>query len=270
MKPSAGSGRVRDCSKIAARPPRHLEAVLIVRSTFVLSSILTVLSFAIPVTVTAQRVAKDDLLSAPEPQAQQTQQSTPAQQQPSTQQQSQPANPPNLSDLGFSTEQTKADPKLQARLDRRTHMLKVHQKLGLITLAPMAAALFTGPMAKGEGRDGQPFRAPSDANLDFHAALGGLTAAMYFTTAWYAIDAPRIPGTHHRGPIRFHEALAFIHGPGMIATPILGIMAYNQEQRGERVHGAASAHGAVAGITVAAYAASMLAVSWPPRFPHRH
>ena len=200
-----------------------------------------------------------ELPSAPVPQAQQSQQ-----------QPSQPGNPPNLSDLGFSTEQTKADPKLQARLDRRTHMLKVHQKLGLITLAPMAATLITGPMAKGEGKNGQPYRAPSDANLDFHAALGGVTAAMYFATAWYAIDAPRIEGTHHKGPIRLHEALAFIHGPGMIATPILGVMAYHQEQNGQRVHGVASAHGAVAGITIAAYATSMLAVSWPPKFLHRH
>jgi len=219
-----------------------------------------------PLALSAQSVATASLPDAPgAPQQQTTQQPNS-----SSSQQTQPAKPPDLSDLGFSPQQTKSDPQLQAKLERRTHMLKVHQRLGLITLAPMAAALFTGPMAKGEGRDGTPFRAPSDANLDFHAALGGLTTAMYFTTAWYAIDAPRIAGTHHRGPIRFHEALAFIHAPGMIATPILGIMAYRQEQNGERVHGAASAHGAVAGITVAAYAASMLAVSWPPKFLHRH
>lgn len=225
---------------------------------------------SLPLSGGAQSALTAELPDAPVAQAPQPAQ-TPSQQQgqQSTSQQ-QPENPPDLNDLGFSKEQTKADPKLQARLDRRSHMLKVHQKLGLITLAPMAAALFTGPLAKGEGEHGQTFKAPSDANLDFHAALGGLTAAMYFTTAWYAIDAPRIPGTHHRGPIRFHEALAFIHGPGMIATPILGIMAYHQEMNGERVHGAASAHGAVAGITVAAYAASMIAVSWPPRWPHRH
>jgi hypothetical protein len=147
-------------------------------------------------------------------------------------------------------------------------MLKVHQRLGMYTLIPMAAALITGPQAKAKGRNGQTITEPSSANLDFHAALGGLTAAMYFTTAWYAIDAPRIPGTTHRGPIRLHEALAFIHGPGMIATPILGIMAYNQENNGERVHGAASAHDAVAITTVLSYAASIVAVSWPPFHKH--
>jgi hypothetical protein len=238
-----------------------------VRSSYWYWAQAVVLSLSLSAGSAAQSISSDGLPSAPEPQQTAPQQ---GQQQQPGQQPSQPATPPDLSDLGFSKEQTKADPKLQALLDRRTHMLKVHQRLGLITLIPMAATLFTGPLAKGEGEHGQTFKAPSDANLDFHAALGGLTAAMYFTTAWYAIDAPRIPGTHHRGPIRFHEALAFIHGPGMIATPTLGIMAYHQEQNGERVHGAASAHGAVAGVTIAAYAASMLAVSWPPKIWHRH
>jgi hypothetical protein len=240
-----------------------------VRSQTFFGFVAALLSLSICAHSAAQSVMSDDLPSAPEP-AQQQQPAPsqpPAQQQPTQQP---PANPPDLSDLGFSNQQTQADPKLQALLDRRTHMLKVHQKLGLITLAPMAAALITGPMAKGKGKNGQPYTAPSDANLDFHAALGGVTAAMYFTTAWYAIDAPRIKGTHHRGPIRFHEALAFIHGPGMIATPILGVMAYNQEKNGHRPSGAASMHGAVADITIAAYVTSMVAVSWPPKFLHRH
>jgi hypothetical protein len=248
-----------------------------VRSKAFVGFIPLVLSLSIPLNSAAQSARVDDLPSAPEPAQQQQQQTPPATQQQTApqqpapgQQQTQPANPPNLNDLGFSPEQTKADPKLQARLERRTYMLKVHQRLGLITLAPMAAALITGPMAKGKGKNGQVYQAPTDANLDFHAALGGLTTAMYVATAWYAIDAPRIPGTHHRGPIRFHEALAFIHGPGMIATPILGVMAYNQEQNGQRPHGAAAAHAAVADVTIAAYAAAMLAVSWPPKFIHRH
>lgn len=170
---------------------------------------------------------------------------------------------PSLQDLGFSQQQTQANPALQARLNRRSEMLKIHQRLGLITLAPMAAALITGPMAKTEGRDGQIIKAPSSANLDVHAALGSATAALYFTTAYYAMFAPRIPGEKKRGAIRMHEALAFIHGPGMILTPILGAMAFNQEQNGEKVHGIASAHGAVATVTALAYGASIVAVAWP-------
>ena len=170
---------------------------------------------------------------------------------------------PSLSDLGFSQQQTQADPQLQAMLERRTHMLKVHQRLGLITAIPMFAAVVTGPMAKAKGKNGEPIKEPTQANLDFHAALGGVTSVLYFTTAYYAIRAPRVPGTHKHGAIRMHEALAFIHGPGMILTPVLGIMAYKQENAGEKVHGIASAHGPVAVVTAAAYGASIVAVSWP-------
>ena len=42
---------------------------------------------------------------------------------------------PSLSDLGFPAEQTQGDVKGQALLDKRTHKLKVHQKLGLIAAA---------------------------------------------------------------------------------------------------------------------------------------
>ena len=173
------------------------------------------------------------------------------------------AQEPSLQDLGFSSQQLQANPKLQARLNRRTEMLKIHQRLGLITVAPMVADLITGPMAKAKGRNGQIIKEPTSANIDMHAALGSATAALYFTTASYAIFAPKIPGTKKHGAIRIHEALAFIHGPGMILTPILGAMAFNQEQNGEKVHGIASAHGAVATTTAIAYGAAIIAVSWP-------
>jgi hypothetical protein len=170
---------------------------------------------------------------------------------------------PSLQDLGFSTEQTQANPQLQATLQKRTEMLKMHQRLGLITTIPMTAAVITGPYAKAKGKNGETIKEPTQANLDAHAALGGLTTALYFTSASYAIFAPRIPGTTKHGVIRWHEALAFVHGPGMILTPVLGIMAYKQENAGEKVHGIASAHGTVAYITAASYGAAILAVSWP-------
>jgi len=170
---------------------------------------------------------------------------------------------PSLGDLGFTPQQTQSDAKLQAMLERRTEMLKIHQRLGLIAAAPMAAALIIGPMAKAKGKNGQPITEPSSANLDFHAALGGTAAALYYTSAYYAIFAPKVPGTTKHGAIRMHEALSFIHGPGMILTPALGIMAYKQENAGEKVHGLASAHGAVAWVTAGAYGASIVAVSWP-------
>jgi hypothetical protein len=115
------------------------------------------------------------------------------------QDQKKPDNAPSLGDLGFTPEQTQANARLQATLNKRTHMLKVHQTLGLITTIPMAATLITGPQAKAKGENGQTIKEPTTANLDFHIALGGLTTAMYFTTAYYSTFAPKIPGVKRKG-----------------------------------------------------------------------
>jgi hypothetical protein len=170
---------------------------------------------------------------------------------------------PSLEDLGFSAQQTQGNAQLQAMLEKRTRMLKMHQRLGIVTAIPMAAAVITGPMAKAKGKNGEVISEPTTANLDLHAALGGATTALYFTTASFAIFAPRVPGTAKHGGIRWHEALAFVHGPGMVLTPILGVMAYNQENSGEKAHGIAAQHGTVAWITTAAYGASIVAIAWP-------
>lgn len=161
---------------------------------------------------------------------------------------------PSLGDLGFPAEQTKPNPEQQALLDRRSHMLKVHQRLGLITAIPLVATVVTGGMAGGH--------ATSSTNRDLHAALGTATTGLYFTTAYYAIFAPKPKGTPTRGPIKWHKALACIHGPGMILTPILGVMAFQQKSNGERVHGIASAHAPVAYITAIAYGVAIASVSF--------
>jgi hypothetical protein len=136
-------------------------------------------------------------------------------------------------------------------------MLKVHQRLGLLTTIPLAATLFASAGAPCNRNCG-----PS-AGADFHAALGAVSVGMYAATAYYAIAAPRVPGTEKKGAIRWHEALIWIHGPGMVLTPILGAMALSQQDNGQKVHGIAAAHSAVAVTTFAAYGASIVAVSWP-------
>jgi Carboxypeptidase regulatory-like domain len=194
------------------------------------------------------------------------QQETPPNKLPSAPQPNPPAsnaNTPSLQDLGFGSAQTQGSAQEQALLNKRTHMLKVHQTLGLITAIPMVATLITGPQAKAKGKNGEPIIEPTSANLDFHIALGSLTTGLYFTTAYYAIFAPKVPGVKPKGAIRLHRDLEWVHGPGMIITPILGIMAYKQENAGEKVHGIASQHGTAAYITAAAYGASIVAVSWP-------
>jgi len=161
---------------------------------------------------------------------------------------------PSLEDLGITPAQAKGNAQAQALLDRRTHMLKVHQRLGLITIAPLAATLITSATAGG--------RQTSTTGRDLHAALGVTTVGMYFTTAYFAIRAPKIPGTQTRGPIRLHKTLAWIHGPGMVLTPILGEIAFAQKSRGERVHGIASLHGPVAIVTGAAFGLAVVSVSF--------
>ena len=83
---------------------------------------------------------------------------------------------PSLEDLGFPAETTKSDPKEQARLDRRTHMLKIHQRLGLITTIPMVAAIVSSAGAGG--------KQTSTTSRNLHVGLGALAGDLYFTTAY--------------------------------------------------------------------------------------
>jgi hypothetical protein len=160
---------------------------------------------------------------------------------------------PSLEDLGFSKTDTQANAAQQALLDKRTHMLKMHQRFGLITTVPLLATLITSVNAGG--------KSTSTTDRNVHLVLGAVTGDLYGITAYYAIRAPRIAGTETKGPIKLHKALAWIHGPGMILTPILGAMAYSQKSNGEKVHGIASAHGPVAIVTAAAFGAALLSVS---------
>jgi len=159
----------------------------------------------------------------------------------------------SVTDLGFSPGQSQGSAEEQARLDKRSHMLKLHQRFGLIAAVPLFATVIAGGYAGG--------KSTSSANRDLHVALGSVTGDLYGISAYYAIRAPKIQGTETRGPIKLHKVLAWIHGPGMIMTPILGAMAFNQKSNGEKVHGIASAHGAVAIVTAAAYGAALLSVS---------
>jgi hypothetical protein len=54
-------------------------------------------------------------------------------------------------------------------------MLKIHQRLGLLTLAPLVATIIASSMAGG--------RHATATGREVHGALGALTAGMYFTTA---------------------------------------------------------------------------------------
>jgi len=157
----------------------------------------------------------------------------------------------SLEDLGFAAAQARGTAEDQARLDQRSHMLKLHQRYGLIAAASLAATIATSGGASGHET--------SSGGRDIHAALGIASAGLYSISAYYAIAAPKIPGAEEtRGHIRLHKALAWVHGAGMILTPVLGGIAYEQKKNGEQVHGIAKAHGGVAVATVITYAAAIL------------
>jgi hypothetical protein len=138
-------------------------------------------------------------------------------------------------------------------------MLRIHQRLGLITLVPLAGACISSAFAPPDLKKGKD----NATGRDIHVGLGAASVTMYAFTASYAIRAPRVSDERARGGIKLHKYLIWVHGPGMILTPILGAMAYDQANNGEKVHGIASAHAAVAWTTVAAYGAAIIAVSWP-------
>ncbi len=229
----------------------------------------SVLLLACAVTACAQ--SADTLPDAPTPQAVDlAQNSGPPQSPAQTKQSQQPSSSstePSLSDLGLTAAQAQGSAQAQALLDKRTHMLKVHQRLGLLTLIPLTATVISSAGATAShqhnGSSVVTTNTGNTAGRDLHAALGSVTVGMYAATAWYAIRAPKIPGTQSRGAIRVHKALVWIHAPGMILTPVLGAIAFKQLNSGERVHGIASAHAAVAWVAVASYSASIVAVSWP-------
>jgi hypothetical protein len=89
---------------------------------------------------------------------------------------------PTLADLGLSSEQTQGNAQEQALLDKRTHLLKIHQRMGLITTIPLIVTVATSLNAGGKNT--------STASRDLYAALGGLTGDLYGITAYSAIRAP--------------------------------------------------------------------------------
>src|SRR5438132_11231295 len=112
-------------------------------------------------------------------------------------------------------------------------MLKIHQRVGLITTVPLIATVVFSVSAGGKGT--------SNTDRTVHMVLGSVSSDLYFMSAYFAIRAPRVPGTKSRGPIRFHKAMAWIHGPGMLLTAILGAMACSQKSNGEKLNGIAAA-----------------------------
>ncbi len=239
------------------RPPRRTRFTTVVLGPVTFAAIL-LCAVAGSAQTAAQSVASApvdtallSLPDAPVPQQQQDQKKPlPPPSPPSS------SSAPSLDDLGITPTQTHGDDRTQALLDKRAHMLKVHTRLGLVTAVPILAACISGAGAVPDrGTYG------STTSRDVHVGIAGLAIGMYGLTAYYAAAAPRVGRAPARGGVKLHKYLIYIHAPGMILTPILGAMAFNQDNSGQKVHGIASAHQAVAVTTAIAYGASILAVS---------
>ena len=92
----------------------------------------------------------------------------------------------SLGDLGISPDQVQGSAQDQARLDKRSHMLKIHQRLGLIDTIPLVATVIAGTGAGG--------KSTSSSDRYLHLALGSVTGDLYFMSAYYAIRAPENSG----------------------------------------------------------------------------
>lgn len=161
----------------------------------------------------------------------------------------------SLEDLGFSQEETKSDPRFQGQLEARTDMLRIHQTLGLITAVPMTTEFVLGLVTAGNVANGS-----TDTGL--HTALGISTAGLYITTAMFAILAPKPEGMKASGNTELHQILAWIHGPLMILTPLVGDMANDRIANHQPAGDLATLHGIMAGALVASYLTSLAVITF--------
>jgi len=149
-----------------------------------------------------------------------------------------------LKDLGLTQSEIVLNPKQikeQKTLESRHSMLKTHEVLGLTTLGLMTATMLTGGGAL-------------DSNT--HMYLGMATGALYFTTAYFSLTAPKPKGIKERGNIVWHKRLAWIHFPAMILAPILGYIYKKNEDDGKKSSSLVKQHPTIAGVGFGAFALS--------------
>lgn len=161
----------------------------------------------------------------------------------------------SVRDLGFADDEIKADPQYQRDLQTRSDMLQIHQTLGLITAVPMTAEFVLGLVTSGDVANGS-----TDTGL--HATLGITTAALYVSTAMFAILAPKPKGLKPSGNTAFHEDLVWVHAPLMIAVPILGGIVNNRVQNHQAPGDLGTIHGLLAGMLLVSYLTSLTVITF--------
>lgn len=150
----------------------------------------------------------------------------------------------NLSDLGLSQESTteiESQKKNELIMQERHSKLKTHEVLGLATWGMMTATMFTGGSAL-------------DNNL--HMYLGLTTAALYYTTAYYSLSAPKPNSIKDQTRMKWHKGLAWVHFPLMLITPYLGYMYKKHEDNGQKHSSIEKQHSAFAGALYGSFTLS--------------
>jgi len=138
---------------------------------------------------------------------------------------------PSLGDLGFPPEQSKEAPRIRRGSRNIAHLQHGRRKAQHRDWPRCACR-----PGIGDGR---------------HVFHGGILCH----------PCARDSGDHNARPHPPAKALAWIHGPGMILTPILGALAFSQENKGEKVHGIAKLHSTVADVTYTAFGIAVLSVT---------
>lgn len=157
----------------------------------------------------------------------------------------------NLKDLGVEapTEVSQQDLKKQEILKERHSKLKTHEILGLTTWGVMTATMLTGGSAL-------------DNNM--HMYLGMTTAALYMTTAYFSLTAPKPNDIKDKARMKWHKGLAWVHFPLMIITPILGYMYKKHEEDHKKHSSLEKQHSSFAGALYGTFtlSAALMVIEW--------
>jgi hypothetical protein len=145
-------------------------------------------------------------------------------------------------------------------LDFRRTMLSTHQVLGFATLALMTASVVFGQILLN---DYEALRFEEALrNRQTHRTLSIITFGTYMSTAAMSTFAP--PPLIRRdewNTVSTHKLLAIFHFSGMVAQPILAIMASNSRDL-EQIRTLRRAHQIVGYFTLAVLAAAMLTLTF--------
>lgn len=155
------------------------------------------------------------------------------------------SNQLTLEDLGISQSDTYENLEAQQELELRSDYLKKHQTWGLVTLALMTTTFLFGHDAEYE-------KGEHESPNEIHQYLGIVSSLAYWTTFYYQYNAPKPKDMTDQGNnIKLHKALAWVHVPLMILTPISGLLAWQANKAGKDKTGLAAQKETLGGLTMA-------------------